>query len=126
MPTYQYKCKKCGKEFEYLQSMSEATLTEWPLDEPNNCNCNAGVVRKVSMGGGVILKGTGFYETDYVKKSGSSGSTSSSVNSESSKSESKADAKVESKSENNSSNKSNSNSNSNSESKTSSKASEVA
>ena len=118
MPTYQYKCKKCGKEFEYLQSMSEATLTEWPLDEPNSCNCNAGVVRKVSMGGGVILKGTGFYETDYVKKTDWSGSTSSSVNSESSKSETKSETKSKTKSENDSSSKS--------ESKTSTKASEVA
>lgn len=114
MPTYQYKCKECGKEFEYLQSMSEAALTEWPKDEPNNCNCNAGVVRKVSMGGGVILKGTGFYETDYVKKSGSSGSTSSSVNSDSGKTEIKSESKSESKVD------------SNSASKTTSKTSEVA
>lgn len=113
MPTYQYKCKECGKEFEYMQSMSESALTEWPKDEPNNCNCNAGVVRKVSLGGGVILKGTGFYETDYVKKTGSGGSTSSSVNTDSSKSEgnsntnskneSKSEPKAESKSESNSS-----------------------
>lgn len=79
MPTYQYKCKECGEEFEYLQSMSDSPLTEWPSDVPRKCNCNAGVSKKIGLGGGVILKGTGFYETDYVKKSGG-GSTSSSVN----------------------------------------------
>lgn len=71
MPTYQYKCKECGKEFEYFQSMSEPTLTEWPKEIKRECLCTAGVVRKIGMGSGVILKGTGFYETDYVKKSGS-------------------------------------------------------
>ena len=59
--------------------MSDSPLTEWPSDVPRKCNCNAGVSKKIGLGGGVILKGTGFYETDYVKKSGG-GSTSSSVN----------------------------------------------
>ncbi len=70
MPTYQYKCKECGKEFEYFQSMSEFALTEWPKEIKKECLCTAGVVRKIGMGSGIILRGTGFYETDYVKKSG--------------------------------------------------------
>lgn len=70
MPTYQYKCKECGKEFEYFQSMSEPALTEWPKEIKKECLCTAGVVRKIGMGSGIILRGTGFYETDYVKKSG--------------------------------------------------------
>jgi len=70
MPTYQYKCKECGKEFEYFQSMSEPSLTEWPKEIKKECLCTSGVVRKIGMGSGIILRGTGFYETDYVKKSG--------------------------------------------------------
>lgn len=102
MPTYQYKCKECGKEFEYFQSMSEPTLTEWPKEIKRECLCTAGVVRKIGMGSGVILKGTGFYETDYVKKSGSPSTSSTVGNNTSSGSE-----KSGNPSQNNSQNKSN-------------------
>lgn len=77
MPTYQYKCKECGEEFEYYQSMSDEPLTEWPKDVERKCNCNSTVIKKISLGGGVILKGSGFYETDYVKKTGTSVETTS-------------------------------------------------
>ena len=104
MPTYQYKCKECGIEFEYFQSMSEPALTEWPVEIKRKCLCTAGVVRKVGMGSGVILKGTGFYETDYVKKSGSPSTSSSVGNNNNSSSGSE---KSGNQSQNNSQNKSN-------------------
>lgn len=64
MPTYDYVCTKCGHELEVFQSMKDALLTKCPV-----CR-KAGLKRKVGGGAGLIFKGTGFYITDYKKKSG--------------------------------------------------------
>lgn len=65
---YQYKCKECGKEFEYSQSINSEALIKWPNDiKGHNENCDGEVFRKITRGVGVILKGSGFYETDYVR-----------------------------------------------------------
>jgi putative FmdB family regulatory protein len=66
MPTYEYRCKRCSYEFEAFQSI---------LSEPiENCpRCKGKVERLISGGSGIIFKGTGFYETDYKKKSGGNG-----------------------------------------------------
>jgi putative FmdB family regulatory protein len=62
MPTYEYACTTCGKEFELFQSMKDEPL--------KTCNCGRGgeVRRKVGRGAGLIFKGSGFYETDYKRK----------------------------------------------------------
>lgn len=60
MPTYEYECQKCGHQFEAVQSMKDAHLTDCPLEE-----CDGGVKRKISLGSGFIFKGSGFYITDY-------------------------------------------------------------
>jgi predicted nucleic acid-binding Zn ribbon protein len=77
MPTYIYKCDDTGEEFEYLQSINSKPLEFWPQDvkgyDPNKPKK---VHRKIGTGIGVVLKGTGFYETDYVRKSSSSESNS--------------------------------------------------
>lgn len=65
MPTYEYICQKCGKAFEHEQKMSDPPLTKCPEK-----GCKGKVERLISAGTGVIFKGTGFYETDYKKKSG--------------------------------------------------------
>ena len=58
MPTYEYKCKKCGNTFEKFQS-----ITENPI---KNCKkCGGEVYRLISKNGNFILKGSGFYCTDY-------------------------------------------------------------
>ena len=61
MPTYEYQCKRCGKEFEYFQKVS---------DEPKQVceNCGGELIRLISSGAGLIFKGSGFYITDYKKK----------------------------------------------------------
>lgn len=59
MPTYPYLCDNCGHEFETVQRMSEAALTECP-----NCH-TAALHRVITLGGGFVLKGSGFYNTDY-------------------------------------------------------------
>lgn len=58
MPTYDYKCSHCDNEFEEVQSMKDPLLTKCP-----KCG-NATLVRLIG-GGGVIFKGSGFYQTDY-------------------------------------------------------------
>ncbi len=65
MPTYEYACQKCGHEFEQFQSMKDEPLKKCP-----KCK-KTGVKRLVGGGAGLIFKGTGFYITDYKKKTGS-------------------------------------------------------
>lgn len=63
MPTYQYECEDCGRQFEIMQFITEKKLTQCP-------ECKTGTVhRLIGRGAGVIFKGSGFYETDYKRKS---------------------------------------------------------
>lgn len=67
MPTYEYECSKCGKHFDYFQSMSDAHL----LDCPDAvCGGKGTVTRLIGAGAGLIFKGSGFYATDYKKQNG--------------------------------------------------------
>lgn len=77
MPTYEYRCTECGAEFERVQKMNDAHISECP-------ECQGEVRRLISKGGGILFKGTGFYATDYR----SGGPSSESKKSESSSSES--------------------------------------
>ena len=88
MPTYEYQCEDCGREFDYLQSMSEPRKTKCE-------ECGGKLKKLVSAGSGLIFKGSGFYITDY-KKSGGSSESSESKKDETPKkadAEAKADAK---------------------------------
>jgi putative FmdB family regulatory protein len=60
MPIYEYKCNKCGV-FEAMQGIKEAPLRKCPT-------CKSKVERQISRGS-FILKGSGWYATDYAKKS---------------------------------------------------------
>lgn len=61
MPTYLYRCRKCGHEFELEHSIKDET--------PKRCpRCRGRAVRVPAGGGGVIFKGSGFYTTDYRSK----------------------------------------------------------
>ena len=62
MPTYEYRCNKCGKTFEKLQSMTESPVKKCPRPK-----CGGTVQRLIGGGAGLIFKGTGFYQTDYKK-----------------------------------------------------------
>ncbi len=81
MPIYLYKCKKCGLEFDVQQSINAASFSRHNEALPN-VECNGDVFRKITRGTNVILKGTGFYETDYVRKPESASSSKSNTNSE--------------------------------------------
>ncbi|GIU86336.1 MAG: hypothetical protein KatS3mg009_0851 [Acidimicrobiia bacterium] len=56
MPTYEYRCAKCGEHLEVVQSFSEA-----PLTKHRGCG---GRLSKVLSPAGIVLKGSGFYKTD--------------------------------------------------------------
>jgi putative FmdB family regulatory protein len=56
MPTYQYRCAKCGEQFELWQSIHDEALQKHP-------GCG-GSVTKVMAPAGIVLKGSGFYRTD--------------------------------------------------------------
>ena len=63
MPTYDYKCEACGHEFEEFQTMTAKALRKCP-----KCG-KLKLKRLIGSGMQPIFKGSGFYETDYVKKS---------------------------------------------------------
>ena len=66
MPTYEYVCAKCGHEFEKIQPMGDQALTTCPKEVCAEKKWTHGrVKRKISTGGGLIFKGSGFYITDY-------------------------------------------------------------
>jgi putative FmdB family regulatory protein len=86
VPTYGYRCTKCGHQFEVFQRMSDEPIQTCP-------KCQAEVT-KILYPSGVLFKGSGYYSTDY-KGSGSSASS----NGSGSTTESKPEAKPESKSD---------------------------
>jgi len=61
MPTYEYKCNKCGHILELFQSMTAPTTNVCP-------KCKSASKRLMGAGAGIIFKGSGFYETDYKRK----------------------------------------------------------
>lgn len=65
MPTYEYVCEKCGHEFETIQPMSAKPLKLCPAECCGQKKWGrGGVKRKISGGGGLLFKGSGFYITD--------------------------------------------------------------
>ena len=70
MPTYDYECTACPNTFELLQPITAKPIKKCP-------KCGGTVRRLIGRGAGVIFKGSGFYETDYKRKSSSSSSKDS-------------------------------------------------
>lgn len=62
MPTYEYECPHCGHTFEAFQNINAKPLDKCP-------KCHKQPKRLISSGSGIIFKGSGFYATDYRKKS---------------------------------------------------------
>ena len=61
MPLYEYRCLKCGEHFEEIRKFSDP-----PLIEHENCG---GELRKLLSPPAIQFKGTGWYVTDYARKS---------------------------------------------------------
>ena len=58
MPIYSYKCNACGHQSDVLQKMSDAPLTICPA-------CGKGSYSKQLTAAGFVLKGGGWYVTDF-------------------------------------------------------------
>jgi putative FmdB family regulatory protein len=91
MPLYEYECKKCHHRFEKIQKFSDPHTKKCP-------ECG-GPVEQVISAPAVQFKGSGWYVTDYPKKSGSGSSSSSSDSSDSQSSAKESAAKDSGKSE---------------------------
>lgn len=90
MPLYEYECKKCHHRFEKIQKFSDPHTKKCP-------KCG-GPVEQLISAPTVQFKGSGFYVTDYPKKS-SGGSGSDTSRSDSSRKESKSKSEGAGKSE---------------------------
>jgi len=58
MPVYEYECGSCGGRFEALQKFSDPILTDCRL-------CHKTGIKKVLSPAAFVLKGGGWYTTDY-------------------------------------------------------------
>ena len=66
MPTYEYHCEKCKKDFDLFQSMKDDAITTCPKALCRQKTWGKGKVRRLlGTGAGLIFKGSGFYTTDY-------------------------------------------------------------
>ena len=82
MPLYEYQCEACATRFERIQKFSDPPIETCP-------NCGKGPVKKLLSSPAIQFKGSGFYITDYAKKSSSEAGSKSSSSSESSSSDAK-------------------------------------
>jgi putative FmdB family regulatory protein len=60
MPIYEYKCRKCGKQYELFQNMTDPVA--------KTCKFCKGPVSKLISMTSFHLKGSGWYATDYGGK----------------------------------------------------------
>lgn len=91
MPLYEYQCDACAHRFEVIQKYSDAPIAVCP-------KCG-GAVKKLFSSPAIQFKGSGFYITDYARKSDNATTPASSETKTESKSESKSETKTETKSE---------------------------
>ena len=84
MPIYEYRCQKCGEQFEVIQKFSDRPL--------RRCRSCKGKLEKLISRSSFSLKGGGWYAEGYggakSRRSGSSTSSEGSGGSSPSKSES--------------------------------------
>jgi putative FmdB family regulatory protein len=91
MPIYKYECNKCGHIFEDLRSFSDPDPDECP-------QCEGEQVRKLISGGNFVLKGSGWYVTDYAGSSSSAPVAADPADAESASSDGDAGSSTESSS----------------------------
>ena len=70
VPIYEYQCCKCGEVFEAFQKITDLPLTE--------CKFCQGKVEKLISHTSFQLKGSGWYLSDYARKSQPSDSATTS------------------------------------------------
>lgn len=84
MPLYEYKCEACGNRFEKIQKFSDPLVDACP-------KCG-GKVEKLLSSPAIQFKGSGWYITDYARKSSSDSASSGKSSSSSDKSDSSSDS----------------------------------
>lgn len=94
MPLYEYQCDACAHRFEVIQKFSDA-----PIEVCPKCG---GAVKKLLSSPAIQFKGSGWYITDYARKSdggvaAGKNETGASAAPADGKSESKTDTKSEPK-----------------------------
>lgn len=70
MPLYEYQCEACAQRFEVIQKFSDPPVTVCRV-------CGSGPVGKLLSSPAIQFKGSGWYITDYARKSGESTSSTS-------------------------------------------------
>lgn len=88
MPLYEFECQNCHHRFERIQSFA--------APDPECPKCE-GKVERLLHAPAVQFKGSGWYATDYAKKSGSGGKSESNSGEKSDGSTNKSESKSESK-----------------------------
>jgi putative FmdB family regulatory protein len=84
MPLYEYQCKKCGHRFEKIQKFSDKPVKKCP-------ECGGAVEQTISAPA-VQFKGSGWYVTDYPKKSHTASDSGSKDTKETKKEEKKTES----------------------------------
>lgn len=84
MPLYEYRCDACGKQFELIQKFSDPAPEQCP-------KCGKGPAQRLMSSPAIQFKGTGWYITDYAKRSGSDSDSPAAKTETTEKTEKKAD-----------------------------------
>ncbi len=66
MPTYEYRCNACEAEFEVQKRMSDPVDAACP-------HCGSDRTQRLISHSSFVLKGSGWYVTDYARKNGGGG-----------------------------------------------------
>ena len=92
MPIYEYRCKSCGFQKEYLQKINDPVMTVCP-------ECEKQTFSKMLSAAGFQLKGSGWYATDFrnPKPAAKSGGKEKSDTKTDTKTDAKPDAKSDGK-----------------------------
>jgi putative FmdB family regulatory protein len=70
MPLYEYQCDACAQRFEVIRKFSDSPVEVCRV-------CGSGPVRKLLSSPAIQFKGSGWYITDYARKSGDSSASTS-------------------------------------------------
>ena len=89
MPLYEYQCEACGTRFEKIRKFSDPPIDVCPT-------CGKGPVRKLPSSPAIQFKGSGFYITDYAKKSSPDTGSKADAGSKAAAGESPSEKKTES------------------------------
>lgn len=90
MPLYEYECTGCGKRFELIQKFSDPPTA--------NCAACGGTAHRLLSAPAIQFKGSGWYVTDYGRKSAPAEKSAGKAEAESKAAEGKKEEKEKKKS----------------------------